>query len=173
MKKVLSLLAVFLLLISIVTASSTTVWTNSYANETGLKNLTAKNCGSGTSSVGWTTVSWDDTSANTTNCVDQVRCKTVLGTYGNTTLWKANGTSVAIDASKIMCQLNLSRTNIDQQGCTIGNFSAVCGGYAETYTATDAPTSIIDLFVTVVVLLVGMGSLIGLVFLIRWIKKNK
>jgi len=45
--------------------------------------------------------------------------------------------------------------------------------YVPTYEAADAAPVILDLGVTVVVGLVAFASIVGLVFLYRWYKKNR
>ena len=45
--------------------------------------------------------------------------------------------------------------------------------YSPTYTADDADDITIDLLGTIIVVMVGFGSLIGLVLLYRWFKGKK
>jgi len=46
-------------------------------------------------------------------------------------------------------------------------------GYNATYSASDTSLVVIDLIVTIVVVLVSLGSLIGLVLLYRWFTGKK
>lgn len=161
-----------LLLATSVLATTRVYWPNSYVNQTGVKALNGKACGAAASSVGWTTLTWTESSVNTTNCADTVRCSIDAGaSYGT---WKTNGTSVAISGTKLQCQWNLTQTESDQSNCSVSGFSALCGGFSETYTASDAPTSLFDFFVTVIVGMVAVASLVGIVLIWqyrRWLKK--
>ena len=44
--------------------------------------------------------------------------------------------------------------------------------YANSYNASDTSEVVIDLLGTILVALVGFGSIIGLVFLYKWAKKR-
>ena len=173
MRKILTFGMIFILLASLALATTTETWTDSYTDDIGLKTLAYKDCGLGGASADWTTASWTDDSANTTSCVDLAKCRT----SANTTGWGAysttavSGVSVALEGQYIQCQWNLTNTTSSQ--CNVSGFGVVCGGYNQDYDSSDASLVLIDGAVKVGVLLVAFASIIGLLLLFRWFKKNR
>ena len=169
MKKAILFGVLILMLCSLVAATRTIVWTETFSdinNET--KSLPSKSCG-GASDVEWTTVTWTDGSTNATNCVDTARCRDGTGGW---TAWKTSGQSLSMSADKINCQWNLTVSVGGEDNCTVSAFHTLCGGYVEDYKTSDVDNVVLDFVGLLLAGLVTIGGLFALVMLWVYFKKK-
>lgn len=173
MKKSIIFGLIFILLISLVIATTTESWTDSYTDDIGLKTLAGQNCGQGGSSVSWTTLSWTDDSANTTSCVDLAKCRTSSDNsdWGTYSITAVSGASVALEGKYVQCQWNLTNTTSSQ--CNVSGMNIVCGGFVNDYSASDGTSAVIDFGATIIIAIVGLATIIGLLLVYNWYRKNK
>lgn len=175
MKKIYALMGLMLMLCTLLAAADSYVtWDNVYTNTSGLKTLSTESCGGVGNTADWNIVTWTDDSVNTSNCIDQIRCRVSEDgtTWGAYSVWKTSGLDVGKRGIYIGCQLNLSVTAPVSGNCSVSDLQIGCGGYhsSKEYTAIDAGVAGIDLVVEIIgglAVLAGLATILWLIYLYK------
>jgi len=116
-----------IMLVLLVSATTTITWSDTYTNDNGNKTLGSRGCGLG-SGQDWDVVSWVDSSSNTTNCVDKIKCRSSTDNtnFGAYTSYVDSGSDLGLTGRYVQCVWELNPTNMVESNCTLSGLGIMC-----------------------------------------------